>query len=200
MIPSPARRPLVLALVAGAFVAACTDTPDAPTAARPADASVVSMAHGAGNHAGASATVGQLKAAERVKAATAKYRDIEVAKAEGYDVQFPAGCAYLEGVGAQGEHWINESLVDGKTELLRPELVMYEPQADGSMVLVGVDYVIPFALWKGKQPPVLLGREFMPLDGLGVWALHIWTERANPAGVFAPWNPTVTCEHAAPAE
>jgi hypothetical protein len=195
---SPARRPLVLALVAGAVVAGCADTPDAPTAIRSSGAPGVSMAHGAGHHAGAAATVGQLKAAERVKAATARYRDLEVAKAEGYDVQFPAGCAALPGVGAQGYHWINQSLVDGRIELLRPELVMYEPQADGSMALVGVDYIVPFTEWKGKQPPVLLGREFMRLEALGVWALHIWTERANPAGLFAAWNPDVSCAHATP--
>jgi hypothetical protein len=92
-------------------------------------------------------------------------------------------------------HWLNPALVDHKTELLRPELVMYEPQPDGSMVLVGVDYIIPFSEWRSPQPPVLLGVPFMRNEPLEVWALHIWTERENPDGLFAAWNPRVTCEH-----
>jgi hypothetical protein len=86
--------------------------------------------------------------------------------------------------------------VDDKTELLEPELVMYEPQADGSMVLVGVDCIIPFAAWKHKSPPTLLGVEFGRNEPLGVHALHIWAQRENPVSPFAPWNPNVSCAFA----
>ena len=84
--------------------------------------------------------------------------------------------------------------MDNRTEVLRPELVMYEPQADGSMVLVGVDYIIPFDQWKSPQPPVLLGIPMMRNEPLGVWALHIWAQRPNPSGLFAAWNPDVSCQ------
>ena len=81
-------------------------------------------------------------------------------------VQFPAGCAELPGTGAQGFHWINNDLVDGTVELLRPELVMYEPKPGGGRQLVGVDYVVPLSL--SAEPPTLLGVPFAPLPELGV--------------------------------
>ena len=196
-MPMPSRTPrraaLALAATLATALGACTPASDAPTGAvRTADAH-------ADHRPGGGPTQGQLNAAARVQAATAHFADLQVAIAAGYEVQYPAGCADLpDGSGAQGFHFLNPTLVDRKTELLKPELVMYEPQADGSMVLVGVDYVIPFDQWKGKQPPVLLGREFMRNEPLGVWALHIWTERENPDGVFAPWNPAVSCAHATP--
>ena len=181
------------ALAAIALAVACTQSSDAPTAAtREALA-----AHGDHGRASGAPTEGQLQLAARVRAATAALADRDAAVAAGYSAQFPAGCAAAEGVGAQGFHYLNESLVDGKTDPLRPELVMYEPQADGSLVLVGVDYIIPFTEWKAPQPPRLHGVEFGRLEALGVWALHIWTERANPAGLFAAWNPAVSCRYAA---
>lgn len=177
----PRRARLALAAAAVGLVAACSTGSDTPTAAARA-----SDAHAEHRMSG-EATQGQRNAAERVREATAHFADLGVAIAAGYSAQFPAGCAVspVPGEGAQGFHFLNPSLVDHKTELLRPELVMYEPQADGSMVLVGVDYIIPFTEWRSKNPPVLLGQEFMRNDPLEVWALHIWVPRANPSGLFA---------------
>jgi hypothetical protein len=73
---------------------------------------------------------------------------------------------------------------------------MYEPQEDGSMELIGVDYVIPFDRWTRSEAPTLLGQSFMRNETLGVWALHIWAWRTNPSGMFAAWNPDVSCAHA----
>ena len=81
--------------------------------------------------------------------------------------------------------------MDGNVELLRPELVMYEPKPGGGRQLVGVDYVVPLSL--SAEPPTLLGVPFAPLPELGVWALHIWAWRPNPSGMFAMWNPSVSC-------
>lgn len=131
---------------------------------------------------------------ERVRTATAQYRDIERAKADGWTDQYPEGCA-ASSEGAQAYHWLNPSLVDGQVDLLRPELFMYEPQADGSMELVGVDYIIPLDQWAGGDPPTLLGQPLMRNEELGVWAIHIWAWRENPSGMFAPWNPDVSCRH-----
>lgn len=195
-MPQLQRSPLaasVAVVAALALAAACSSTSDAPTAAvRTADAH-------ADHRAPAEATQGQLNAAERVREATARFADLEVAMAAGYSLQYPAGCADLpDGSAAQGFHFLNQSLVDTKTDLLQPELVMYEPQADGSMVLVGVDYIVPFSLWPADKPaPRLLGRPFLRNEGLQVWALHIWMPRENPDGLFAAWNPNVSCEHEA---
>lgn len=182
-----------------AIAGACSDAGRAPTTlARPGAARDAAASHGDHGRATGAPTVGQLRLAQRVKEATARFADTLVAQRAGYTVQFPAGCAAIAGVGAQGYHFLDESLVDHRTELMKPELVMYEPQADGSYVLVGVDYVIPFSAWKSPTPPNLLGQEFGRNEPLGVWALHIWTERANPNGLFAAWNPDVSCANARP--
>ena len=182
----PRLSPLALVLA----LAACT-ADESPTVTLQPDAHA---SHGR-SATDRATTPGERQAAARVRAATARFADVAVAKAAGYDVQFPAGCASSPD-GAQGYHYINQTLVDARTELLEPELLMYEPQPDGTLELVGVDYVIPFAAWKGARPPVLLGREFMRNEPLEVWALHIWAPRDNPKGLFAPWNPTVSCAHA----
>jgi hypothetical protein len=28
---------------------------------------------------------------------------------------------------------------------------------------------------------------------LGIWYLHVWIWEPNPSGLFADWNPSVTC-------
>jgi hypothetical protein len=189
------RSTAALAVAAAAIVAfaACesgsspTEAP-APASARP----LAATAHGHGAHGGPVVlTPAMLKAIARVRSATQSFHDIETARHAGYNVQFPAGCAALAGQGAQGFHWINQGLVDGNVELLHPELVMYEPKPGGGMQLVGVDYVVPLEL--SREPPTLLGVPFAPLPELGVWALHIWAWRPNKSGMFAMWNPAVSC-------
>jgi hypothetical protein len=180
-----------------ALATACSQPAGEPTAAL----DPAMTAHGAHDRRDyPEVTQGHLNAAARVKEATAVFRNIQAAVGAGYTVQFPAGCAALANVGAQGFHYLDPVAAgDAKLDLLHPELVMYEPQANGSLVLVGVDYVIPFAEWKAPQPPVLLGMPLMRNEPLQVWALHIWTERANPDGLFAAWNPAVSCQHAGAA-
>ena len=183
-----------------AVAAACSPTADAPTltSARTASADAASAGHGDHGRATAAPTPGQVQAAALVARMTARFADTLVSQAEGYTTQYPAGCAELPGTGGQGFHFLDASRVDGHVNPLEPELVMYEPQADGSYVLVGVDYVIPFTAWHAPRPPQLFGQEFGRNEPLGVWALHIWTERANPRGLFAAWNPNVSCQYAQP--
>jgi hypothetical protein len=193
-LPRPRGVAAVAAAAIGAF-AACESDSSSPTdvvppgpAAQPSAAS----AHSHGAHGGPVVlTADMLKAIARVRAATRGFHDLATAQQAGYNVQFPAGCAALAGAGAQGFHWINQGLVDDKVELLRPELVMYEPKPGGGRQLVGVDYVVPLEL--SAEPPTLLGVPFSPIPALGVWALHIWAWRPNPSGMFAMWNPSVSC-------
>lgn len=131
-----------------------------------------------------------------VKRVVEGYRDFKAARIAGYSVQYPQGCVQTS-AGSQGLHFSNPALLDGKAEMNRPELLMFEPQPDGSMALVGVDYVIPFEHWKLKDPPQLIGRRFMRNEDLQAWTLHIWTHRENPEGVFALYNPHVSCRSAA---
>jgi len=132
---------------------------------------------------------------DRLRKVTAPHLDLAIALADGWTQRYPLGCATSPD-GGQAYHFLNPDLIDGEIDALRPELLMYEPQEDGSMELVGVDYVIPFDRWTGDGAPSLLGQSFMRNEAYGVWALHIWAWRANPLGMFAAWNPDVSCAHA----
>lgn len=46
------------------------------------------------------------------------------------------------------------------------------------------------------DPPVLMGHEFHPVPAAGIWGLHAWVWKHNPDGMFADWNPEVSCEFA----
>ena len=135
------------------------------------------------------------KSVHFVKSVADHYKELAAARDAGYSVQYPEGCVQQDG-GAQGVHFGNPLLLDGRAEMNRPELLVFEPQSNGSMVLVGVNYVIPFEHWKDKDPPQLIGRRFMRNEKLQAWDLHIWTHRTNPNGVFAMSNPNVTCRSA----
>src|SRR5687768_10431430 len=137
-------------VVAGAACARDEAEPDDNAMAADSPAAHSDLAHGA---AGAT----QLSAADSqvindVRRTADQYRDLAAARAAGYSKQYPEGCVQTAD-GAQGFHFINESLVDDKVELTTPELVMFEPRADGSMELIGVDYVIPFDRWTAAEPP-----------------------------------------------
>ena len=107
-----------------------------------------------------------------------------------------------------------EPRVDGMstyTDWAKPAILIYEPQADGSMKLVAVENLVFEAAWDAAangEELVLNGRGwdhmaddpstpgdeahgFMPH-----YDQHVWLFRENPMGVLMPFNPNVTCEHA----
>ena len=190
-----ALRTALAAAAALLLPLACTSEGDGPTASSPAAADLDPVAPVHAHAAGGALTAEQLRAIAHVRRATAGLHDIAAARAAGYTEQFPAGCAQSP-AGVQGFHYLNPGLVDATVELLRPELVMYESQRDGSLQLIGVDYVVPFDAWPSSEAPTLLGVPFMRNEPLGVWALHIWAWRPNPSGMFAMWNPKASCAFA----
>jgi hypothetical protein len=52
---------------------------------------------------------------------------------------------------------------------------------------------VPFGAWAGSEPPELFGQHFHRNEAFGIWALHVWVWRNNPSGLFADWNPRVSC-------
>lgn len=129
-----------------------------------------------------------------LRAATDKFHKIEVAAQAGWDDQAPPGCFTSPGEGSMGFHFRNISKV-GTLNPTEPQFVMYEPQKDGSMRLVGVEFI---ALGSPTDtPPVLFGQPFQYNTTFNVWALHVWAWRENPAGLYANWNPKVSCQYAA---
>lgn len=79
----------------------------------------------------------------------------------------------------------------------RPEILLYAPRANGRLELVGIEYFVPAA--SVTTTPTLFGRTFGgPMAGHNPsmpvhYELHAWLWAANPAGLFAPFNPNVSC-------
>jgi hypothetical protein len=99
-------------------------------------------------------------------------------------------------LGGMGFHYGKTSLIDGRVAVDEPELLLYEPQSNGRMRLVAVEYIMPLQL--SATPPRLFGRDFSVNAAFGIWALHAWVWKDNPSGMFADWNPRVTCPAGTP--
>jgi hypothetical protein len=127
-----------------------------------------------------------------VRAATLKYKDLNAAIGDGY-VQFYV-CTEQPGVGTMGQHFVNLGLVgDPAIDPLRPEVLVYQPTRAGGYRLVAVEYVT-FAAGQAvlgePMNSVPAGNRY-GLDPF--FAKHAWIWQANPAGLFADWNPSITC-------
>jgi hypothetical protein len=90
-----------------------------------------------------------------------------------------------------GFHFAKESAIDGNLNELEPEVLVYEPEKDGRLQLVAVEFVVPFEIApETDRPPTLFnGRPFTPFHDNGVWGLHAWIFKNNPSGMFADWQP-----------
>ena len=132
-----------------------------------------------------------------------------LARFENVDAALKAGYAkFMECMsspqGAQGMHYTNSALLDDpKLDPLRPEALMYEARADGTLRLVGLEYIVFQKAWHdagNKAAPALLGREFSLNTTLlpqPFYALHLWVWQYNPLDLFANWNPLVVCPKSA---
>ena len=164
---------------------------------------------------------------DQLRDLVSKYKDINVALEDGY-ISPDNNCVSAGGeglpaeLGAMGIHYIHPALleitgteprVDGMsthTDWSRPSVLIYEPQADGSLELVAVENLVFEKAWdaSGKTEELVLnGRSwdhmaddpatpgdeahgFMPH-----YDQHVWLFRENPMGDLMPFNPDVTCEH-----
>ena len=161
-----------------------------------------------------------LSALAQVRQVTASYHDLETAKAAGYAVWSPnpfaanATCP-SNALGNMGYHLVNLSLRgsaanpaagDAVIDPMRPEMLLYEKRPDAEMHLVGVEYIVFKAAWErvygaGAAAPQVFGQPLIlgshPFPGgtgsIPHYELHVWLWTNNPLGMFAPWNPTVSC-------
>lgn len=164
-----------------------------------------------------------------IRRATERFRDIKIALAEGY-IRDPASiCETAEmmgmpkSLGGMGVHYFRPDLlgisappnprVDGTgthTDFIKPGVLIYEPQADGSLVLIAVENLVFAKAWKAAGndvPPSFHGVTYdtmvddpaTSVDEAHNFAphhdRHVWLYRENPNGIFAQFNPRVTCEH-----
>jgi opacity protein-like surface antigen len=141
------------------------------------------------------AAIGVNPLADAVRSANDRFKDVAAATAEGYA---PIPCASAAtGNGAMGIHYVNANyLKDDAVDVAKPEAVMYEPKADGTLELIAVEYIT-------SKGPASLGGQLFSFNsapnryGLGpFYELHVWAWKANPTGTFADNNPDVSCEAA----
>ena len=154
---------------------------------------------------GYAAASGQSELAE-VRQVTARYHDVDAAKAAGYELGYVnaagtriiTGCIAHPTAGAMGYHYFNKQLIDDLVvDVSKPEGLVYAPAPNGELKLVAVEYVVPGAGSKPpgvSEPPTVLGQEMVVLvPAVGWYTRHFWVWSTNPAGIFAHWSPEVDC-------
>ena len=129
-----------------------------------------------------------------IRKATEQFRDVNVALEAGYR---PVNSCETTSAGSMGLHYFNPGLAaPGPVDPAKPEVLLYAPDRTGTLQLLGVEYFQPDV---GQGTPSLGGELFDgPMAGHAPgmpthYDLHVWTEVANPAGVFEAFNPNVTC-------
>jgi hypothetical protein len=145
-----------------------------------------------GAHEGECETKDCRAALVRAKQATARFHDYNVALASGYSPTGP--CVALPTGEAMGFHHTKFSLVDLNTDETEPEVLIYLPDDDGVMQLVGLEYVVPF-IGSNPAPTLFAGQVFEGPNQIPFpsYALHVWVWRNNPWGTFADFNPKLRC-------
>jgi hypothetical protein len=141
---------------------------------------------------------------ETVRQATERFHNVAEATAAGYTDALT--CVNGPEEGAMGVHFGNADLIgDGALDPVSPELLVYEPK-NGQLHLVAVEYLVLAEAWDATNPtpPALLGQLFHYYGspnryGLPpYYELHVWAWKKNPHGMFADWNPDVSCAEYAP--
>jgi hypothetical protein len=137
-----------------------------------------------------------------VREATDRFRDVEVAKQEGYGLLF--GCVTGGDFGAMGLHFVNLALVgDPALDPKKPEIVIYEPRPNGGVRLIGADFLVFKADWDAlhpNEPPQIMGQLlhlFESPNRFGLpdfYTLHVWAWKDNPTGTFVNWHANVSCD------
>lgn len=152
---------------------------------------------------------------QAVKAVSARFHSFDQALAAGYSVAGEPCVA--SPAGAMGIHAVNRTLAgDLAIDPMRPEILLYLPDGDGNLKLIGIEYfsialansdVGPIPWFGAGEPaagwftsaPSVLGRTFDgPMPGHNPtmpwhYDIHIWLWESNPAGTFAMWNPRLAC-------
>lgn len=152
---------------------------------------------------------------QAVRAATARFHSMTQAAAAGYSLAGEPCVA--EAPGTMGIHAVNFALAgDLDIDPLKPEILLYLPKDDGDYELIGVEYWSialanspngPIPWFEANPPadgwfnpaPSVLGQTFDgPMPGHNPsmpwhYDLHAWLWADNPAGTFAPFNPTLSC-------
>jgi hypothetical protein len=193
--PVPPERPPLLRVLplslALAGLAACDHSPAEPLVADHA----AHAAHAARGAETAYAAHGDLLRAVRQQ--TSRFNATTPALRAGYAAS--DHCVAHPELGGMGYHWINNTLLDGVFDPLHPEIMLYAPGPGGNLRLVGAEYIVLAGEGVDLAGPARPHFDGRPLDIGGTpfplphWSLHVWVHEHNPAGMFAPFNPRVSC-------
>jgi hypothetical protein len=188
------RSRVPIALTLGVILLACQDHPSA-----------LAPEGEAATQAPAAVSASTASRIAELRRLVAPFHDFQKASDAGWSAEITpclvdADLPSQPGSGAMGRHYGNLAFIQdgGVVNLLQPELLLYEPEQNGKLRFVGVEYIVPFSDRPATSPaPTLLGHAFAKVPEFQVWGLHIWVGRHNQSGIFSPWNPKVHCDHAA---
>lgn len=139
------------------------------------------------------------QAVAELRRSMAPYRDVAAALADGF---VPTEECAASPAGGMGRHYVNPARLQAPLDPTSPQVLLYGEGADGSLVLLGAEFLVPDAdqeLRTDGDRPTLFGQPFDgPMPGHDPqmpvhYDLHVWTHEANPAGLFSAWNPRVSC-------
>lgn len=146
----------------------------------------------------------QAQLANSVRLHTERFFDVEEAIAAGY--VSTGECVSVPGLGAMGIHFVNSTLRgDNLVSAFQPEALLYLPETDGTMRLLGVEYIVDRETWEATpgnefRSPFLAGVPFEQHFGPELshgqpdhYDLHLWVHEENPSGLFAAFNPAISC-------
>ncbi|MEO7365361.1 MAG: hypothetical protein ABIW03_03490 [Sphingomicrobium sp.] len=146
------------------------------------------------------------------------YKSVAYATSHGF-VQGSA-CEAHPTLGTMGFHYVNPRLlgltapVNGRvngtgtyTGVEPPSILLYAPDGQGGLKLVGIELLVFAAAWDAAntQPPMYRGRAFNYMADdpstardeahgfMPHYDLHIWLFEHNPSGLYAQWNPAISC-------
>ena len=168
---------------------------------------------------------------DEIRKGAERFRDVKVAIAEGYTTDNKCVTGEMLGhpakEGAMGLHYVRRDWLGlpakpaaGRVtgtgtynDFSKPAMLVYEPQADGSLELVAVENLVFAKAWHekhGDKPPQYRGTPFVLLKDNPAtkldeahnyephYELHAWVFRDNPIGVHAQVNPAVSCRYHKP--
>ena len=157
----------------------------------------------------------------QVRAATAKYHDINVSIADGFVPIQPGTCEDTPD-GTHGFGYVNiPRFLSPEVDPLEPEILNYVPTGDGNLRLINVVYTNR-VLFRDTRPPntpgyragifawqqpiippyleevsgsfTLFGQQPVRLfSGRWMYLLSAWVWSPNPSGMFADVNPRLNC-------
>jgi len=148
---------------------------------------------------------------DRVREATKQFKDVNVAIAAG----FVQATECVSGPhGAMQFHFVlptflTQSIMSDPS-VDQPQALIYEPLSNGSLRLVGVDYIVLASAWRSRHPgaipPALEGQPLSFVDTpssyrradyrhslLAFYELPVMAWEQNQVGSFADWNTALSC-------